>query len=97
MREVEIYKEARLEIEEAVAWYDTQDVPGLGDRLVQELRTALHKANELPKAFPVVDGRNRRVLLNRFPYGLYFREEGDKLIVVAFFHAKRDPIQRLSR
>lgn len=56
MRVVEFYEEARLEIEEAVAWYDTQEVPGLGDRLVRELRTALDKVRTLPKSFPVVEG-----------------------------------------
>lgn len=97
MRVVEFYDEARLEIEEAVAWYDEQEVSGLGDRLVAELRAALHKARTIPQAYPLVDEKNRRVLLNRFPYGVFFREEDGRILVVAFFHSKRDPIHRSSR
>jgi toxin ParE1/3/4 len=97
VREVEFYEVARLEIEEAVAWYDAQEIPGLGDRLIRELQVALFKAKELPNSFPLIDGRHRRVLLRRFPYGLFFREERAKLVVVAFFHSRRDPTQRLGR
>ncbi|MCA9551114.1 MAG: type II toxin-antitoxin system RelE/ParE family toxin [Myxococcales bacterium] len=97
MRAVEFYREARLEIEEAVAWYDAQEVSGLGDRLLGEIETALHKARTLPEAFPVVDGRNRRVILKRFPYGLFFREEEHGILVVAFFHSRRDPSRRSGR
>jgi len=97
VRVVEFYDEARLEIEEAVAWYDEQEVSGLGDRLIAEIRSALHKARTMPQAYPLVDERNRRVLLSKFPYGLFFREEDERMLVVAFFHSKRDPVHRSDR
>jgi hypothetical protein len=33
----------------------------------------------------------RRARLRRFPYGIYFKIEGDDIFVIACFHAARDP------
>jgi hypothetical protein len=34
----------------------------------------------------------RRALLARFPYALFYRAEPDRVLVIACFHAKRDPL-----
>jgi plasmid stabilization system protein ParE len=39
----------------------------------------------------VVHRETRRYLIERFPYCLYFRLEGDGVIVIALLHASRDP------
>lgn len=46
-----------------------------------------------PLAFPVVwRARVRRALvLDRFPYALYFTIDDDQFTVIACFHARRDP------
>jgi plasmid stabilization system protein ParE len=36
-------------------------------------------------------------LLERFPYGLYYRAEGDDVVVVAYMHAARNPRRWRSR
>jgi hypothetical protein len=47
-----------------------------------------------PKHFQVVFKNVRRALLRRFPYSLFFViEEDDTLLVIACFHASRDPAQ----
>ncbi|MGI8991542.1 MAG: hypothetical protein ACR2I2_18420 [Bryobacteraceae bacterium] len=38
-------------------------------------------------------GLERRALLRRFPYTLFFTIEGNTLLVIACFHASRDPRQ----
>jgi plasmid stabilization system protein ParE len=44
-----------------------------------------------PESFPVVLQDVRRARLHRFPYGLFFRVLPDALVVLACFHARRDP------
>jgi len=44
-----------------------------------------------PQQFPAVFKNVRRALLCRFPYMLFFTIEGDTLLVIACFHASRDP------
>lgn len=46
-----------------------------------------------PWQFPVLLKNVRRALLRRFPYALFFHVEDDALIVIACFHASRDPSQ----
>lgn len=35
-----------------------------------------------PLAFPQVHGETRRAVLNRFPYAMYFRIDGDQVVVL---------------
>jgi plasmid stabilization system protein ParE len=46
-----------------------------------------------PELCPVVFRDVRRARLRWFPYGLFFRIRPDALVVVACFHARRDPQQ----
>jgi len=46
-----------------------------------------------PQQFPIVPKNVHRALLRRFPYSLFFVVEDDALIVIACFHASRDPSQ----
>jgi toxin ParE1/3/4 len=44
-----------------------------------------------PRQFPTVSKNIRRALLHSFPYSLFFVVKDDALIVIACFHASRDP------
>ena len=52
---------------------------------------------ENPDAYPVLHRDTRRILLDHFPYGLYYRVVGDRLVVVACMHAARHPTRWQSR
>lgn len=82
---------ARLEYEEAAIWYESQR-PGLGGEFVAELERALLQACETPQRFPVMLQDARRVYLRRFPYSIFFRIREDRLVVLAVFHARRNPM-----
>ncbi len=49
------------------------------------------RMSDNPRQFPIVFKNVRRALLRRFPYLLFFVFEDDVLIVIACFHASRDP------
>ena len=46
---------------------------------------------DLSESFPVVYQDVRRALTKRFPYGIYFVLDDSRIIVIAIFHAKRNP------
>jgi hypothetical protein len=35
------------------------------------------------QSFPLIHGRIRRLVLSRFPYAVYFREQGAEILVIA--------------
>lgn len=81
---------ARLELGEAVAWYEARN-PGLGLQLKDAVDSVPGRAAETPGRFPRVRGEVRRALLRRFPYTLHFLAEPDAIVVLAVFHVRRDP------
>ncbi len=65
--------------------------PGLGGRFRVELNAAVRGRTATPEGFPAVLRDLRRARLRRFPYGLFYRVHPDALVVLACFHARRDP------
>ena len=81
---------ARAELIGAQGWYEDA-VPGLGRRFRAEIDALIERISAHPLQFPAVYGKVRRALVRRFPYMLFFIVEGDTLLVIACFHASRDP------
>jgi toxin ParE1/3/4 len=83
-------KAARLEYDEAAIWYESQKI-GLGSEFVVEIERALQTACENPQRFPSVLENVQLIRIRRFPYSIFFRVRGDRLIVLSVFHARRNP------
>ena len=92
-REIIFEPEARLEFEDAVAWYNEKK-PGLGDSFEAEVHAALHRVLENPGRFRLVSNTIRVAKLGVFEkYGIYFCVEPDFIGVVSVFHSSRDPAE----
>jgi plasmid stabilization system protein ParE len=88
---------ASADVEEAYAWYEEQR-EGLGDEFRAAIDVAVDLISNNPKLWAVVHRDMRRILLRRFPYGLFYRIVGDELVVVACAHVRRHPkVWRLRR
>jgi plasmid stabilization system protein ParE len=83
---------ARAELIDAQDWYEGE-ASGLGRRFQSEIDCAVERMTANPLQFPTVFKNVRRALVRRFPYALFFTIEGDTLLVIACFHASRDPRQ----
>lgn len=84
---------ARLELEEAVTWYEAQQ-PGLGQQFATEVKLALERAQASPELFRRVRGRARKIRLRRFhQYSIYFASKDDAFAVLSVFHAARSPVE----
>ena len=81
---------AAADIEEAYRWYEARRA-GLGQEYLESVQRALDLVMENPRAYPIVHRDARRALLRRFPYGLFYRLIREQVIIVACFHAKRNP------
>ena len=87
---------AAADIEEAFLWYERQQA-GLGEEFLTAVQSALENIAAHPIRYPVVHRETRRVLLRRFPYGIYYRVYGKLVVVVACMHGRRDPKRWRSR
>lgn len=88
--QIRLSQEACREYEEAWRYYEEQ-VPGLGEALKQDIRSALRRIGVWPLSSPTEKGDIRRVLLSRFPYKLLYSVEPDHLYIIAVAHLHRKP------
>ena len=91
---VSIRAAAEADLREAEDWYEGQR-PGLGGEFLISVADALTRLEESPEHFPVYYRGFRRVLMERFPYKVFFRIEGDTVIVFRILHAARDHVRQL--
>ena len=72
------------------AWYESQRA-GLSIEFIHALDRVFDDIAARPTAYRVVRGSVRRALLCRFPYGVFFVETDDSVIILAVVHARRHP------
>jgi plasmid stabilization system protein ParE len=80
---------AETDVGEARRWYEAQRA-GLGDEFLQEVKRAIVLLEEQPERRPPYYRAFHRLLTRRFPYKLFYRVEGRRVIVFRILHAKRD-------
>jgi len=79
---------AEADLLEAQAWYESQRA-GLGNELLDEIRHAVQLLETDPERRPLYYRDFRRLVTRRFPYKLFYRVEGEQVIVFRVLHAKR--------
>jgi toxin ParE1/3/4 len=85
-----IRPEAESDIEDAFTWYEKRR-RGLGSDFLLCVEEGLSKIQHSPKTYPVVHKNIRRLLIRRFPYGIFYLLDRDLIVVLAVTHARRDP------
>lgn len=89
-RQISIRPEAEIEIEEAYHWYEEQR-DGLGSDFLLCVEEGLEKIRKTPDMYPIVHRNVRRLLIRRFPYGIFYTIRQDVLTILAVFHGHHDP------
>ena len=84
------HPEAETEFVRAVEYYEERE-EGLGLDFAVEIYSAIERILAHPKAWPVLEDDIRRSLVRRFPYGLLYAEEEDKIFIAAVMHLHREP------
>jgi toxin ParE2 len=82
---------AAAELDEAVAWYETQ-ARGLGDAFLAEALKTFRLIERHPHAWNPLTDSIRRCRLARFPYGVIYVPQGSDILVLAIAHAHPAPV-----
>jgi toxin ParE1/3/4 len=96
MKPVVVRPAAEDDIEAAYLWYEGRQAY-LGDEFLLAIRSALIQVSQYPEAHPIVDSDVRRVVVPRFPYGIFYRLYHGTVYVIACMHGRRDPARWRSR
>jgi plasmid stabilization system protein ParE len=87
---------AQSDIFDAYLYYDSLD-DGLGELFARQVDHALERVSDFPEIGASFMGRIRRLLVPRFPFGLFYTIEGDRIIVQAVLDLRQSPDQILRR
>ena len=84
-------REAVTDVAEAAAWYRGRSVRAAEDFLLA-VNVAFARIAAQPTAQVVVDAETgaRRALLRKFPHRVLYLVDGEKLVVFAVMHHRRD-------
>jgi len=69
----------------------------LGFDILDEVGRRFESLRDEPEQFEVVHKTYRRALVSRFPYAIYFRDEGDRVSIYGVMHTARRPARWRSR
>ena len=87
---------ADTEFVEAIAYYNLQS-EGLGYEFAAEIKRAIERILQYPKAWTPLSKRTRRCRTNRFPYGLIYKIRSDSILIVAVQNLHEHPDSWKSR
>jgi hypothetical protein len=84
------HPEADLELENAALWYERRQL-GLGDNFVDEFEHTLPQILAEPERYRKIQGDNRQLNFDRFPYAVVYSLQQNSIFGVAVMHLHRRP------
>ncbi len=82
--------EVETDARNGCTWYEAKS-HGLGEEFLRVFYASSQELTRNPRMYAQVHRDFRRRLLRRFPYAIYYRIEGDVVVVFGLFHCARDP------
>lgn len=79
-----------VEFYDAERWYADVSL-ALSQRFIEAIENTVQLISEFPMRFPAVYRGRRRAGVKRFPYGLFYQVEADRILLIACFHGRRNP------
>ncbi len=84
------HPEAEAEFYGTIDYYESCQ-QGLGHDFAIEVYLTIQNVIDYPKAWPILEGDIRRCQTKRFPYGIVYSDEEEKIFILAVMHLHRDP------
>jgi plasmid stabilization system protein ParE len=81
---------ALAELEQAAEWYDAQGSK-LRREFLAEVLAGLDRIIERPRAWQPLGRGLRRFRLSRFPYGIAYEVNDERILIIAIAHLHRKP------
>ena len=86
----DFHPEAETELLETITYYEDRR-PNLGEDFSIEFQLAVQNILSYPRGWPVIAEEVHRCLVNRFPYGILYSIEPDRVLILAVMHLHRHP------
>jgi plasmid stabilization system protein ParE len=90
MKPVVIHPEAKREMIASTLFYEERS-PGLGRLFLDEVEYGFRRIAERPDAWNLLSSKVRRCLLTEFPFGIIYRNEPERIYILAVMHLRREP------
>ena len=90
MKQVIIDSEAENELSNSVSFYERRE-PGLGLDFEEAAREAVRTIQSDPERHPSQKDGTRRLVMERFPFVIYYANLPSIIWVLAFAHTSRKP------
>lgn len=90
MMSVEYHPDALNELAEAARYYESAQI-GLGERFHRLVQQAENDIAENPETGFLYDHDTRIRLIRKFPYGVVFKSNPDRIFIVAVAQLNRKP------
>ena len=89
---IKVLSETINDIDEAFLWYELNQI-GLGDKFIRSIDEAFETISINPSGYIRIYREIRRILLHKFPYGVYYLADIEKkeISVIGIIHFKRNP------
>ncbi len=84
------HPEAEKEFMHAIDFYEEIEL-GLGYEFAIEVYSAIQRAVEFPNAWSVMEDNIRRSIVKRFPFGILYSIEQDRLFILAVMNLHQEP------
>lgn len=93
---VRLHPTARAELIEARNWYYERS-PLTSFAFAHAVDRAVSSVTVAPNTYPLADHGTRKLVLQRFPFNIYYRVGATEILIVAVAHQRRRPGYWLSR
>ncbi len=92
MNRAVILPQAKQDIKETSAWYESQQ-NDLVLRFLQAIRDKIDLIKETPEAYPIRFQDTRGAVMDKFPYWIFFKELSEKsqILIIAVLSCYRNP------
>lgn len=87
-RQIFVRLRAEGDLQRAWDWYEHEQ-PGLGDKFLAETRELIRSLDQHPARTVDYYRGFHRLLAPRFPYKVFYRLKGDRVIVFRVLHSKQ--------
>jgi plasmid stabilization system protein ParE len=89
-RKVVLTPKARMDLREGFQWYRQRN-PEVADRFLEQVVKLLRETAKTPLQYPVRFGRFRRLVMQQFPYMIFYDYDEVAIYVYYIFHSSQSP------
>jgi hypothetical protein len=90
MKRLDVRAEAEFDVIEAALWYEAER-EGLGEDFSSEVDKTVARVAANPLQVQEKEPGTRMAMVDRFPYGVYFVDETDRVVLFGVLHLQRHP------